>query len=193
MSTASHTVREVSEARPNLPYLSRMSAQRKAEFICLRLAPAVTGGVIAYEHLQSEWQGLLVFACMLLAVTLLRRPHRPLHLIPLASATLYLLAPPLGALGAVLISVSDGSPSTVTVDTMVAPVLGAWLVTALGACILHRFARTGGFGSPLSGRTSSPAGCRLSSGRSGFAAMRSSAASTPRTRATVASSPISAA
>ena len=33
MSTASHTVREVSEARPNLPYLSRMSAQRKAEFI----------------------------------------------------------------------------------------------------------------------------------------------------------------
>src|SRR3954452_17072023 len=127
MSTASHAVSEVSDARRNLPYLSRVSAQRKAELICLRIGPAITGGVIAYSHLHSEWQGLLVFACMLLAVTLLRRPRYPLHLIPLASATLYLLAPPLGALGAVLISVSDGSPSTVTVGAMAAPVLAAWL------------------------------------------------------------------
>jgi lipopolysaccharide/colanic/teichoic acid biosynthesis glycosyltransferase len=139
MSTASHSVSEVSEARRNLPYLSRVSAQRKAEFICLRLGPATTGGVIAYSHLHSEWQGLLVFACMLLAVTLLRRPRFPLHLIPLASAMLYLIAPPLGALAAVVISVSDGSPSNVTVGHMVAPVLGAWVVTALGAWVLHRF------------------------------------------------------
>jgi lipopolysaccharide/colanic/teichoic acid biosynthesis glycosyltransferase len=139
MTAASHRASEVSEARRNLPYLSRVSAQRKAEFLCLRLAPAVTGGVIAYGHLHSEWQGLLVFACMLLAVTGLRRPRYPLHLIPLASATLYLLAPPLGVLAAVLISISDGSPSSVTVANMVAPVLGAWLVTALGAWILHGF------------------------------------------------------
>jgi lipopolysaccharide/colanic/teichoic acid biosynthesis glycosyltransferase len=139
MNGASHTVSEVSEPRLNLPYLSRVSAQRKAEFVCLRLAPAVAGGVIAYSHLRSEWQGLLVFACMLVAVTALRRPRFPLHLIPLASATLYLLAPPLGALAAVLISISDGSPSTVTAGAMVAPVLGAWIVTALGAWILHGF------------------------------------------------------
>jgi lipopolysaccharide/colanic/teichoic acid biosynthesis glycosyltransferase len=132
-------VSEVLEPRRNLPYLSRVSAQRKAELYCLRLAPAITGGVIAYSHLHSEWQGLLVFACMLLAVTLLRRPRYPLHLIPLASATLYLLAPPLGAAGAILISISDGSPSSVTVSALVAPVLGAWLVTALGAWVLHRF------------------------------------------------------
>src|SRR6266545_5880806 len=130
MNGASHTVSEVSEPRLNLPYLSRVSAQRKAELFCLRLAPAITGGVIAYSHLHSEWQGLLVFACMLVAVTALRRPRYPLHLIPLASATTYLLAPPLGALAAVLISISDGSPGTVTLDAMVAPVLGAWIVTA---------------------------------------------------------------
>jgi lipopolysaccharide/colanic/teichoic acid biosynthesis glycosyltransferase len=139
VTESSHSVSEVSNPRGSLPYLSRVSAQRKAELVCLRLAPAITGGVIAYSHLHSEWQGLLVFACMLLAVTLLRRPRYPLHLIPLASATLYLLAPPLGALGAVLISVSDGSPSTVTVGAMAAPVLAAWLVTALGAWVLHRF------------------------------------------------------
>src|SRR3954453_16894572 len=139
MSTASHKVSEVSDARRNLPYLSRVSAQRKAELICLRLGPAITGGVITYSHLHSEWQGLLVFSCMFLAVTLLRRPRFPLHLIPLASAMLYLFAPPLGALAAVIISISDGSPSNVTVGHMVAPVLGAWVVTWLGAWVLHRF------------------------------------------------------
>jgi lipopolysaccharide/colanic/teichoic acid biosynthesis glycosyltransferase len=136
---ATHPGGEVSEPRLNLPYLSRVSAQRKAELICLRLAPAVAGGVIAFSHLHSEWQGLLVFACMFLAVTLLRRSRYPLHLIPFASATLYLLAPPLGALGAVLISISDGAPSDVTVGSMVAPVLGAWFVAGLGAWVLHRF------------------------------------------------------
>ena len=139
MRASSHTGGEVSEPSRSLPHLSRVSAQRHAELICLRLAPAIAGGIIAYSHLHSEWQGLLVFGCMLLAVTLLRRPRYPLHLIPFASATLYLLAPPLGALGAVLISVSDGSPSTVTIGSMVAPVLGAWMVAALGAWVLHRF------------------------------------------------------
>ena len=38
-----------------------------------------------------------------------------------------------------LISVSDGSPSTVTFRHMVAPVLGAWVVTGLGAWITRRF------------------------------------------------------
>jgi len=77
MTASSHEVSEVSKPRGSLPYLSRVSAQRKAELLCLRLAPAITGGVIAYGHLQSEWQGLLVFACMLLAVTLLRRRTAP--------------------------------------------------------------------------------------------------------------------
>ncbi len=139
MTAASHTVREVAQARTSFPYIDGLSAQRKVEFLTLRFAPAFTGGLIAYLHLHSEWQGLLVFFCMLAAVTLLRRPRYPLHLIPLASAIVYILAPALGAAAAVLISISDGSPSSVTVGHMVAPVLGAWLVIALGALITHRF------------------------------------------------------
>lgn len=139
MTAASHAMREAPSPRGNFPHLSGLSAQRAIELVTLRVAPALTGGVIAYRHVNSEWQGLLVFVCMFAAVTLLRRPRYPLHLIPLASAILYLAAPPLGALAAVLISVSDGSPSAVTIPHMVAPVLGAWVVTGLGAWISRRF------------------------------------------------------
>jgi lipopolysaccharide/colanic/teichoic acid biosynthesis glycosyltransferase len=139
LAAASHAVREASQPRGNFPYLSGLSAQRKIEFLTLRVAPALTGGIIAWHHFLSEWQGLLVFVCMFTTVMLLRRPQYPLHLIPLASAIIYLLAPPIGALAAVLISLSDGSPGTVTLGHMVAPVLGAWVVTAIGAGITHRF------------------------------------------------------
>lgn len=139
MTSASHELREVAQERGGFPYLSGLSAQRKIEFLTLRLAPAVTGGLIAYSHLRSEWQGLLVFACMLAAISLLRRPQYPFHLVPLASGLLYLAAPPLGAAAAVLISISDGSPTAVTPAHMVAPVLGAWVVTGMGAWVTHRF------------------------------------------------------
>ncbi len=139
VTAASDPVREVSQARGNFPYLSGMSAQRQVEFLTLRVAPALTGGLIAYQHLSSEWVAVLVFVCMFAAVMLLRRPRYPLHLIPLASAIVYLLAPPIGALVAVWISISDGSSSVVTLRHMVAPVLGAWIVTGMGALITHRF------------------------------------------------------
>lgn len=139
MTAASDSVREVSQARGNFPYLSGLSAQRQVEFLTLRVAPALTGGLIAYQHLSSEWVAVLVSVCMFTAVMLLRRPRYPLHLIPLASAIIYLLAPLIGALAAVLISISDGTPSVVTLRHMVAPVLGAWVVTGVGAWITHRF------------------------------------------------------
>lgn len=132
------------EAPPphSFPYLTGLSAQRTVELIALRLAPAVTAGAIAYSHLESEWGGLLVFVCMLGVVTLLRSSRNPLHLIHFASGMLYVLAAPLGAGLAVLISASDGSSnSQITISNMVAPVLGAWLVTGVGAWITHRFRR----------------------------------------------------
>ena len=55
---------EASQARGNFSYLSGLSAQRKVEFLTLRVAPALAGGLIAYQHLSSEWVGVLVFACM---------------------------------------------------------------------------------------------------------------------------------
>src|SRR5688572_25448673 len=120
------------DARPrqSFPYLTGLSAQRVVELVALRIAPAVTASAIAYGHLDSEWQGLLVFVSMLGMSFLLRSPHFPLHLIPFASATLYLLAAPLGAALAVTISAFDGyTVSKVTPSDMVAPILGAWLVT----------------------------------------------------------------
>ena len=65
-----------------------------------------------------------------------------MHLIPFASATLYLLAPLLGAGLAVAISATDGyANSAVRVDDMVPAVLGAWVVTGLGGWITHGLRR----------------------------------------------------
>jgi lipopolysaccharide/colanic/teichoic acid biosynthesis glycosyltransferase len=131
-----------SEATPagRLPPLTGLSAQRILELFALRFGPAATAGAITYTHLHSEWQSLLVFACMLGTVTLLRSPRYPLRLIPFASAGLYLLAPPLGAALAILVSASDGSVvSHLSVANMVPAVIGAWLVTTLGAWTMHRF------------------------------------------------------
>jgi hypothetical protein len=142
MSDASQRPAREAPTRRSFPYLTGISAQRLVELLTLRVAPAAAASAIAYTHLESEWQGLLVLVAMLGTATLLRRPQYPLHLIPFASATLYVLAPPLGATVAVAISAGDGySVSHVTFADMVSPVLGAWLVTLLGAWVTHNFRR----------------------------------------------------
>jgi lipopolysaccharide/colanic/teichoic acid biosynthesis glycosyltransferase len=138
MADGSPEISREAEAREPFPYLSGLSAQRVIELVALQLAPAATAAGMAYTHLDSEWQGFLVFVSMLAVGVFLRRPQYPLHLIPVASAALYLLTAPLGAGVAVAISGLDGS-STVTPDEMVAPVLGAWLVTGIGALIARSF------------------------------------------------------
>jgi lipopolysaccharide/colanic/teichoic acid biosynthesis glycosyltransferase len=124
------------------PYVTGLTAQRHLEFFAMRLAPALTAGAIAYSHLQSEWRGVIVVVSMLVVVTLLRSPRYPLHLVPFASAILYLLAPPLGAAVAMGISAIDGAHTVnLTAGEMVAPVMAAWLVTGLGAWMTHQFRR----------------------------------------------------
>ena len=138
---APHPARVAPEHRA-FPYLTGLSAQRLLDLLALRTAPAVAASAIAYAHLDSEWQGLLVLLCMLGVANLLRRSHYPLHLVPFASAMLYLLAPPLGAGLAIAISAWDGySVSQVTAADMVAPVLGAWFMTGVAALLTHRFRR----------------------------------------------------
>lgn len=136
---------EVAQDAPSklyFPQLTGLSAQRLGEFVSMRLAPAVTAGALTYSHLQSELQGTLVAVSMLGIVTILRSPRYPLQLIPFASAILYVLAPPLGAGVAMLISAIDGGNTVnLTVGEMIAPVLGAWVVTGLGAWLTHRFRR----------------------------------------------------
>jgi lipopolysaccharide/colanic/teichoic acid biosynthesis glycosyltransferase len=127
--------------RGTLPGLRERSAQRAIEFVALRLAPAATAGVITYWRSESDWQGLLVFACTLGVASLLRSSRYPLHLMHFTSAVLYALAAPLGAGLALLISASDGSFRQISLSSIEEAVLCAWLVTALGAWVTHRFRR----------------------------------------------------
>ncbi|MBM3666203.1 MAG: hypothetical protein FJW90_01755 [Actinobacteria bacterium] len=135
-----HHARE--DRRRSLPYLTGPSAHRISDLVALRVAPALAGAAIAHARLDSEWQALLVFVCMLGASLALRQRHYPLHLIPFASATLYMLAPLLGAALAVAISGADAyAISNVQIADMVPAVLGAWIVTGIGAWLTHSLRR----------------------------------------------------
>ena len=121
---------------------------------------------------------------------LLRRRHYPLHLIPFASAVLYLLAAPLGALLAVAISATDGEMvGHIPFGDLVAPVLGAWLVTAIGAVLNHRFRRDREVRVAVIGSHEFTRGLQaeLAGGRG--RRLHVSAASSPSTRARRTSSP----
>lgn len=136
-----HPAREAPPDRP-FPYLTGPSAHRISELVTLRAAPAIAASAIAYTRVDSEWQALLVLVCMLVASLLLRRPQYPMHLIPFASATVWLLVPLVGAAAACAISAADGyATSAVTPGEMVAPVLGAWIVTGIGGWITYSFRR----------------------------------------------------
>ena len=131
--------REAPPSRP-YPYLSGLSAQRVIHLIALQVAPAATASAIAYSHLDSDWRAALVFFSFLAVSILLRRGPYPFHLIPFASAVLYVIAPPVAAAVAMAISAFDSyEVSNLTAGEMLAPVLGAWLVTGLGSILTHRF------------------------------------------------------
>ncbi len=142
MSDGSRHLARKTRPRRSFPHLSGLTAQRLVELVTLRFAPALAAGAIVYAHLESEWQALLVFGSVFGVSILLRRPQYPLHLIPFASATLYLLAAPLGATVAILISAWDAyAVSDITAPEMVGPVIGAWVLTALGAAVTYNFRR----------------------------------------------------
>jgi exopolysaccharide biosynthesis polyprenyl glycosylphosphotransferase len=125
------------------PYLTGLSAQRTLELVALRVAPAITAAAIAYAHVQSEWQAGLVLLSFLAGAWLLESTQYPLHLIRFASATLYVLAPPLGAVVALVISATDEYPPAthLVIGDLIAAVLGAWAVTAIGSAVTRRFRR----------------------------------------------------
>jgi lipopolysaccharide/colanic/teichoic acid biosynthesis glycosyltransferase len=123
------------------PNLTGPSAQRIIRLVALRVAPALAGGAITYAHTRSEWQGVLVAGCMVAALALLLRPGYPLHLMRVASVAVYLVAPVLGALGAILISDLTRSISPLTTADLIAPVLGAWTVVAIGVWMVRGFNR----------------------------------------------------
>jgi lipopolysaccharide/colanic/teichoic acid biosynthesis glycosyltransferase len=130
--------RAAERARPNL---TGPSAHRIIKLASLRLGPAVAGGAITYAHTRSEWQGVLVFGCMAIALALLLRPRYPLHLMRFGSVAVYLAGPVLGALSAIVISELTRSISPLSTGDLIAPVLGAWTVVTIGVWLVQRFYR----------------------------------------------------
>jgi len=136
-----------SRSRP----LGALRAQRLIDLAGLRLAPAVTGGLIAYSHYRQVGPALLVFATMLAAAQMIERSRFPLQLMPAARVALALFAPAFGALVALAIMALLGLPSHS--GELVPAVIGAWLVVGLGGWTKARLedsarARVAVIGSP---------------------------------------------
>ena len=62
------TAAELSNAsRGSRRGLRALEAQRMIDLLALRLAPSVAAGLIAYSHMGKVGEGLIVFACVLIA------------------------------------------------------------------------------------------------------------------------------
>lgn len=125
------------EATGGLPLVTALRAQRLFDVLALGVAPAATAGLVARGHLQSSGRGALVFAFVLAAHWVLTRNRHPLHLMPLAALLVRALIPVLGAGLALAALAAAGRPAAI--GAMVAPVLGAWMITALAAWCKLRF------------------------------------------------------
>ena len=119
-------VRSEARSRP----LGALRAQSLINMIGLRLAPALTGGLIMLSHSGSLEAAVLVFAAMFAAAQVIERSRFPLQLLPAARLMLALGAPAIGAAGVLALFAALG---TADVGGLMAAVVGAWLVLALGA------------------------------------------------------------
>ena len=113
-----------------------LEAQRLIDWFTLRLGPSAAAGAIAYLHMHEFGPAVIVLVCMLVATQAIERSQLPLHLMPASRFLLGLFAPVAGATAAWLIALAAGS--SFPASEFEAVVLGAWLVTALGAWIKVR-------------------------------------------------------
>lgn len=111
--------------------LGRLQAHRLIDTIGLRLAPAAVGGLLAAQHSADPGIGVITFVCMLTAANLLHRSGFPLGLLPAARVVLALAAPALGIAATAALTALAGRPEPAA--GFLAPLIGAWLVLALGA------------------------------------------------------------
>jgi exopolysaccharide biosynthesis polyprenyl glycosylphosphotransferase len=107
------------------------------DLFALRLAPSAAAGLIAYSHMGQLGEGLIVFACVLIATQAIERSELPLHVMPASRVLLGLAAPIVGAAAAWLIAFAAGEAYALAEYEAV--VLGSLLVMALGAWIKARF------------------------------------------------------
>ena len=122
-------VRAHARSRP----LGALRAQQLIDLVGLRLAPALTGGLLVYSHSKDVGEALLIFAGMFAAVQLVERSRFPLKLMPASRVMLGLLAPAIGAAAILEVTTLAGGP--LPVGELLIGLVGAWLVLALGAWV----------------------------------------------------------
>ncbi len=117
----------------DMPRLRASQVQAAADQLGLRIAPAITGGLLAYAHSRALGQALLLALAMLAMAHLLDCTRYPKHLMPGARCILAAGGPLLGGVAAVAVSGVAGarvSPMSVAVA-----VSGAWAIMAVGAVV----------------------------------------------------------
>ena len=121
------------------PPMSALSAQRIYARVLYVAAPGLTAAAMTLLRAGDGGQALTVLVAFV-AMALLMWPDRvPMHLMPIARTALRLLAP----LAATALVLAPGAISTawpIEPDEMVAPLVGALLIVALGRYLESRFA-----------------------------------------------------
>jgi exopolysaccharide biosynthesis polyprenyl glycosylphosphotransferase len=118
-------------------HLTALRAQRLLDVLAFGIAPALTAGLMAGGHLGNVSRGLLVFVAVLVASWVLGHRRYPLHLMPFAAFVVRALIPVLGIGLALATFALAGDPESPGV--MIAPVIGAWIVTAFAGWSKLRF------------------------------------------------------
>ncbi len=127
----------MSDGESKFPHLTALRAQRLLGICAFGVAPALAAGLMAGGHLDSPGRGALVFVGVLVASWALGHGRYPLHLMPLAAFVVRALTPVVGVALALAVFALSGSPESA--GAMVAPVLGAWVVTAFATWTSFRF------------------------------------------------------
>jgi exopolysaccharide biosynthesis polyprenyl glycosylphosphotransferase len=133
------STRLASASRPSRRGLRALEAQRLIDLCALRLAPSLVAGLIAFSHTRRVGDGLIVFACVLVAALAAGRSGLPLNLMPASRIILGLAVPVVGILAAWLISLAAGQNYSIT--EYGAALFGTWLVTAVATAIKTRLER----------------------------------------------------
>ena len=117
-------------------YLTPVDARRLIDLITVRIAPAVTGGVLTYGHARELGSAVMMALGILLATYLVDRIRYPLNLMPAARIALALAVPMTAAF--VALGFAALGTDNLTLGEMVVPILGTALITILGAAVSER-------------------------------------------------------
>jgi len=129
-------IRSEARSRP----MGALRAQNLMDVVGMRLAPALTAGIIAYLHSVDLGEAIIVFAAMLAAFQLVERSRFPMALMPAARLGVGLTAPVLAA--AAMIGVTALVGDAAQLGNFTAAIAGAWVMLGLGAWMKAQMERT---------------------------------------------------